>query len=70
MDSQAAFLILAFLALTFLPAPFLGRYFYRALEGERTGRTAAQSAAPARARMDPGAEHRHQLRHQHQLAGL
>ncbi|KTS79162.1 ATPase [Pseudomonas oryzihabitans] len=36
MDSQAAFLILAFLALTFLPAPFLGRYFYRALEGERT----------------------------------
>jgi len=36
MDSQAAFLILAFLALTFLPAPFLGRFFYRALEGERT----------------------------------
>ncbi|WP_273807170.1 MULTISPECIES: potassium-transporting ATPase subunit KdpA [unclassified Pseudomonas] len=36
MDSQAAFLILAFLAMTFLPAPFLGRYFYRALEGERT----------------------------------
>lgn len=36
MDSQTAFLILAFLALTFLPAPFLGRYFYRALEGERT----------------------------------
>ncbi|WP_282287435.1 potassium-transporting ATPase subunit KdpA, partial [Pseudomonas sp. PS02302] len=36
MDSQAAFLILAFLALTFLPAPFLGRYFHRALEGERT----------------------------------
>ncbi|GAC1037546.1 potassium-transporting ATPase subunit KdpA [Pseudomonas sp. No.117] len=36
MDSQAAFLILAFLALTFLPAPFLGRFYYRALEGERT----------------------------------
>ncbi|QDD88421.1 potassium-transporting ATPase subunit KdpA [Pseudomonas oryzihabitans] len=36
MDRQAAFLILAFLALTFLPAPFLGRFFYRALEGERT----------------------------------
>lgn len=36
MNSHAAFLILAFLALTFLPAPFLGRYFYRALEGERT----------------------------------
>lgn len=36
MDSQAAFLILAFLALTFLPAPCLGRFFYRALEGERT----------------------------------
>ena len=36
MDSQAAFLILAFLALTFLPTPFLGRFFYRALEGERT----------------------------------
>lgn len=41
MDSQAAFLILAFLALTFLPAPFLGRYFYRTLEGERTWLTFA-----------------------------
>ncbi|MBO3274513.1 potassium-transporting ATPase subunit KdpA [Pseudomonas schmalbachii] len=36
MNSHDILLILAFLALVLLPAPFLGRFFYKVMEGQRT----------------------------------
>ncbi|MWV12715.1 potassium-transporting ATPase subunit KdpA [Pseudomonas sp. R-28-1W-6] len=36
MQVQDYWLILAFFVLVLLPAPFLGRYFYRAMEGQKT----------------------------------
>ena len=36
MQTHDVFLIIAFFALVLVPAPFLGRYFYRAIEGQKT----------------------------------
>ncbi|WP_137817214.1 potassium-transporting ATPase subunit KdpA [Pseudomonas sp. 2FG] len=36
MNSQDILLIVAFLALVLVPAPFLGRFYYRVMEGKRT----------------------------------
>ncbi len=36
MHSYDFTLILAFFALVLLPAPFIGRYLYRVMEGEKT----------------------------------
>ncbi len=36
MNSQDILLIVAFLALVLVPAPFLGRFYYRVMEGQRT----------------------------------
>ena len=36
MDSHVVLLLVAFFALVLLPAPWLGRFFYRVMEGERT----------------------------------
>ena len=35
MQVQDYWLILAFFALVLVPAPFLGRYFFNAMEGKR-----------------------------------
>ena len=36
MDSHVVLLLVAFFALVLLPAPLLGRFYYRVMEGERT----------------------------------
>ncbi len=36
MDSHVVLLLVAFFALVLLPAPWLGRFYYRVMEGERT----------------------------------
>ncbi len=36
MDSHVVLLLVAFFTLVLLPAPWLGRFFYRVMEGERT----------------------------------
>ena len=36
MHSYDYWLILAFLAVVLIPAPFLGRFFYKVMEGQRT----------------------------------
>lgn len=36
MNSHDVLLIIAFLALVLVPAPFLGRFYYRVMEGQRT----------------------------------
>jgi hypothetical protein len=121
MHSYDFALLLAFFAIVLLPAPWLGRFYFKVMEGQRTwlspvlgpveqaaigwrgerqpgaelaavhpgpaglqpgrlpaavrraavaGLPAAQPAAPAWPGMVAGVQHRRQLRHQHQLAGL
>ena len=36
MQFQDVWLLLAFFVLVLAPAPFLGRYLYRAMEGQKT----------------------------------
>jgi len=36
MHSYDYWLILAFFALVLIPAPFLGRFYYKVMEGQRT----------------------------------